>query len=168
MHYSDSNRSNDSMPEATMATLTVRNLDDAVVRRLRIRAAERGRSAEAEHREILKMVLTDAEPLPTRQQAAERDNPQTPNHATNPCKSGDGAPHPRPCWRQQRPDSGGRSREGHPRMICHQGAEDSRSRQARLSCCEAEHVDARPILASQPRARGRCPRDSPADLTAQR
>ena len=57
---------------ATMATLTVRNLDDAVVRRLRIRAAERGRSAEAEHREILKMVLTDAEPLFTRQQAAER------------------------------------------------------------------------------------------------
>ena len=55
-----------------MATLTVRNLDDAVVRRLRIRAAERGRSAEAEHREILKMVLTDAEPPPTRQQAAER------------------------------------------------------------------------------------------------
>ena len=55
-----------------MATLTVRNLDDAVARRLRIRAAERGRSAEAEHREILKMVLTDAEPLPTRQQAAER------------------------------------------------------------------------------------------------
>jgi antitoxin FitA len=57
---------------ATMATLTVRNLDDAVVRRLRIRAAERGRSAEAEHREILKMVLTDAEPPPSRQQAAER------------------------------------------------------------------------------------------------
>ena len=55
-----------------MATLTVRNLDDAVVRRLRIRAAERGRSAEAEHREILKMVLTDAEPPPSRQQAAER------------------------------------------------------------------------------------------------
>ena len=40
-----------------MATLTVRNLDDAVVRRLRIRAAEHGRSAEAEHREILKAAL---------------------------------------------------------------------------------------------------------------
>jgi antitoxin FitA len=55
-----------------MATLTVRNLDDVVVRQLRIRAAEHGRSAEAEHREILKTVLTDAEPSPARQQAAER------------------------------------------------------------------------------------------------
>jgi plasmid stability protein len=35
-----------------MATLTVRILDDDVVRRLRIRAAEHGRSAEAEHRHI--------------------------------------------------------------------------------------------------------------------
>jgi len=55
-----------------MAALTVRNLDDDVVRRLRIRAAEHGRSAEAEHREILKAVLIGAEPPPTRQQVAER------------------------------------------------------------------------------------------------
>lgn len=41
-----------------MATLTVRNLDDDLVRTLRIRAAEHGRSAEAEHREILRQVLT--------------------------------------------------------------------------------------------------------------
>lgn len=40
-----------------MATLTVRNLDDDVVRALRIRAAEHGRSAEAEHREILRQAL---------------------------------------------------------------------------------------------------------------
>jgi antitoxin FitA len=40
-----------------MATLTVRNLDEVVVRRLRIRAAEHGRSAEAEHREILRLAL---------------------------------------------------------------------------------------------------------------
>ena len=55
-----------------MATLTVRNLDDAVVRRLRIRAAERGRSAEAEHREILKAMLIGVESPATRQQVAER------------------------------------------------------------------------------------------------
>ncbi len=56
-----------------MATLTVRNLDEGVVRRLRIRAAERGRSAEAEHREILRLALVDAgEQLGGRQQAAER------------------------------------------------------------------------------------------------
>ncbi len=40
-----------------MATLTVRNLNDDLVRRLRIRAAEHGLSAEAEHREILRAVL---------------------------------------------------------------------------------------------------------------
>jgi plasmid stability protein len=55
-----------------MATLTVRNLDEAVIRRLRIRSAEHGRSAEAEHREILKAVLTGTAQPPTRQQAAER------------------------------------------------------------------------------------------------
>jgi len=54
-----------------MATLTVRNLDDATVRQLHIRAAEHGRSAEAEHREILRTVLT-GEPAANRQQAADR------------------------------------------------------------------------------------------------
>lgn len=42
-----------------MATLTVRKLDEDIVRRLRIRAAEHGRSAEAEHREILRASLGD-------------------------------------------------------------------------------------------------------------
>jgi plasmid stability protein len=55
-----------------MATLTVRNLDDDVVRRLRIRAAERGRSAEAEHREILRAALMNDEPQFTWQQTAAR------------------------------------------------------------------------------------------------
>jgi plasmid stability protein len=55
-----------------MATLTVRNLNEDVVRRLRIRAAEHGRSAEAEHRDILQAVLLGHEKTPTRQQAAER------------------------------------------------------------------------------------------------
>ena len=54
-----------------MATLTVRNLDDDIVRRLRIRAAEHGRSAEAEHRELLRFALIgDGRSL--REQAAER------------------------------------------------------------------------------------------------
>jgi len=57
-----------------MATLTVRNLDDDVVRRLRMRAAEHGRSAEAEHREILRLVLIgdDAHQAEQRQRVAER------------------------------------------------------------------------------------------------
>jgi antitoxin FitA len=54
-----------------MATLTVRNLDDALVRQLRMRAAEHGRSAEAEHREILRMALTGT-PAGRRQDAADR------------------------------------------------------------------------------------------------
>jgi plasmid stability protein len=55
-----------------MATLTVRNLDDDVVKRLRIRAAEHGRSAEAEHREILRAALIGGDQTATRQQAAGR------------------------------------------------------------------------------------------------
>jgi antitoxin FitA len=55
-----------------MATLTVRDLDDAVVRQLLIRAARRGRSAEAEHREILRAALLGDEPQTTREQAAAR------------------------------------------------------------------------------------------------
>ena len=55
-----------------MATLTVRNLDDNVVRALRIRAAEHGRSAEAEHREILRQVLTGSHQPSLRAAAAGR------------------------------------------------------------------------------------------------
>ena len=40
-----------------MAQLIVRNLNDGIIRRLKMRAAQNGRSAEAEHREILKATL---------------------------------------------------------------------------------------------------------------
>lgn len=40
-----------------MTQLIVRNLEEEVVRELKIRAARHGRSAEAEHREILRQVL---------------------------------------------------------------------------------------------------------------
>ncbi len=39
------------------AQLIVRNLEEEVVRELRLRAARHGRSAEAEHREILREAL---------------------------------------------------------------------------------------------------------------
>lgn len=56
-----------------MATLTVRNLDEEVIRRLRIRAAEHGRSAEAEHREILRLALVaDEKQQVGREQVAQR------------------------------------------------------------------------------------------------
>jgi antitoxin FitA len=41
-----------------VATLTIRDLDDELRVRLRVRAAERGRSMEAEVREILRDALT--------------------------------------------------------------------------------------------------------------
>jgi plasmid stability protein len=40
-----------------MAQLIVRNLDEELVRQLKVRAARRGRSMEAEHREILREAL---------------------------------------------------------------------------------------------------------------
>ena len=43
-----------------MASLTIRNLDDGVKRRLRIRAAEHGRSMEEEAREILETGVSNA------------------------------------------------------------------------------------------------------------
>jgi plasmid stability protein len=45
-------------PDGGSHQLIVRNLDAAVVRELKRRAARHGRSAEAEHREILRQALT--------------------------------------------------------------------------------------------------------------
>src|SRR5437763_452605 len=58
--------------EASMATLTVRNLEADIVRRLRVQAAEHGRSAEAEHREILRVALAGGGQQTARNLAAER------------------------------------------------------------------------------------------------
>lgn len=44
-----------------MAQLTVRNVDEQVVHALKQRAAAHGRSAEAEHREILRAALLQGE-----------------------------------------------------------------------------------------------------------
>jgi len=45
-----------------MAALSIRDLDDAVREKLRIRAAEHGRSMEAEIRDILTAAVTDDAP----------------------------------------------------------------------------------------------------------
>jgi len=55
-----------------MAILTVWNLDEELVKRLRIRAAQHGRSAEAEHREILRANLVGNEQHAAREQANSR------------------------------------------------------------------------------------------------
>lgn len=44
-----------------MAQLTVRNVTDQIVRELKRRAGANGRSAEAEHREILRRALLEQE-----------------------------------------------------------------------------------------------------------
>ena len=49
-----------------MGVLTLRNVDDALIRALKIRAAHNGRSAEAEHRLILEQALQ-----PNRQEIVE-------------------------------------------------------------------------------------------------
>jgi len=50
-----------------MAQLIVRNVDKAVVKALRSRAARHGRSAEAEHREILRAALAGGSPSDLKQ-----------------------------------------------------------------------------------------------------
>lgn len=45
-----------------MAQLTVRNIDNELVRKLKMRAAQHNRSAEAEHRAILEAALRPAPP----------------------------------------------------------------------------------------------------------
>ncbi len=48
-----------------MGQLIVRNIEDEVIRELKTRAARKGHSAEAEHREILREVLTKKRPRKT-------------------------------------------------------------------------------------------------------
>jgi len=45
-----------------MATLTIRQLDDRLKQRLRVRAAHHGRSMEEEAREILRCALASSKP----------------------------------------------------------------------------------------------------------
>lgn len=45
-----------------MANITIRNLEEELKRRLRIRAAEHGRSMEEEAREIIRQAVAGAEP----------------------------------------------------------------------------------------------------------
>ena len=64
--------------------LHVRNLDDELIARLKRRAARHGRSAEAEHREILRQALAaEVEPsfdtLAAELRALTRDRKQTPS-----------------------------------------------------------------------------------------
>lgn len=64
--------------------LHVRNVDDELILRLKRRAARHGRSAEAEHREILRIALEpeaemDMCALLAQIRALSADRPQTPS-----------------------------------------------------------------------------------------
>lgn len=66
------------------SSLQVRNLDDELVARLKRRAARHGRSAEAEHREILRQALageddTSFEALAAELRKLTRGRRQTPS-----------------------------------------------------------------------------------------
>jgi len=45
-----------------MASITIRNLDEDIKQRLRVRAAEHGRSMEEEARHILRQVMDESAP----------------------------------------------------------------------------------------------------------
>ena len=67
-----------------MASLHVRNLDDEIVVRLKQRAAQHGRSAEAEHREILRQALSGERDISWDEMAAKlremtKGRPYTPS-----------------------------------------------------------------------------------------
>jgi plasmid stability protein len=55
-----------------MASIMIRNLDDGLKSKLRIRAAQHGRSMEEEARHILRSALTGEVPAPTNLYAAIR------------------------------------------------------------------------------------------------
>jgi len=64
-------------------SLSVRNLDDELIARLKRRAARHGRSAEAEHREILRQALAsesgpDFEELAAQMRALTKGRAHTP------------------------------------------------------------------------------------------
>ncbi|MDK1387919.1 plasmid stabilization protein [Sinorhizobium sp. 8-89] len=55
-----------------MASMTIRNLDDSLKQRLRLRAAAHGRSMEDEARDILRVALSTSERQPDNLAAAIR------------------------------------------------------------------------------------------------
>jgi plasmid stability protein len=68
-----------------MAQLIVRNLDQELVARLKLRAAEHGRSAEAEHREILRQALA-LEPRRDFKELVAKVRSMTSGRAHTPCE----------------------------------------------------------------------------------
>ncbi len=68
-----------------MASLIVRNVDDELVAKLKLRAARNQRSAEAEHREILRQAL-GGEPRQSFKEIAARLRAMTANRRHTPAE----------------------------------------------------------------------------------
>lgn len=56
-----------------MSTMTIRNVDDALKAKLRVRAAQHGKSMEEEARDILRAALATEAPQPDNLYAAIRE-----------------------------------------------------------------------------------------------
>lgn len=69
-----------------MAQLVVRNLEDGLVAKLKLRAAQNGRSAEAEHREILRHALAE-EPRRSFKELASRVRAMTEGRVHTPSET---------------------------------------------------------------------------------
>ncbi len=76
-----------------MAVMTIRNIDDAIKKRLRVRAAMHGKSMEDEARDILRAALSTEAPRPRSLGRAIHDRfaalggvdvPQVPREAVRP------------------------------------------------------------------------------------
>jgi len=79
--------------EVIMAVMTIRNIDDAIKKRLRVRAAMHGKSMEDEARDILRAALSAEAPRPRSLGRAIHDRfaalggvdvPQVPREAVRP------------------------------------------------------------------------------------
>jgi plasmid stability protein len=68
-----------------MGTLIVRNLDDDLIAKLKLRAARNKRSTEAEHRELLRQVLS-TEPRQSFKEIAAKLRAMTANRAHTPAE----------------------------------------------------------------------------------
>jgi plasmid stability protein len=85
-----------------MASLLIRNLDDETKTRLRVRAAEKGRSMEAEARDILSRELSERYP---REPKPQKNLAEIAREIFGPLGGVDLEPHPRVAVREP-PDFG--------------------------------------------------------------
>jgi plasmid stability protein len=83
-----------------MASLLIRNLDDETKTRLRVRAAEKGRSMEAEARDILSRELSEQRKRYPREPQPQKNLAEIAREIFGPLGGVDLEPHPRVAVRE--------------------------------------------------------------------